>query len=156
MHFFPYREIISERPSRTLHNAADGEGAMSIRVLHIDDDIHIQNIVELSLGLDPEIEVTSCSTAKEGIAVAVNRAPDLILCDVCMPDMDGPAMLARLRENPGTADIPFVFLTANTRKREIEQLRVFGLVGVITKPFEPTKLAESVRDRLQSLREHKT
>jgi two-component system OmpR family response regulator len=114
----------------------------------------MRSIVAFSLGLDATIDVTSCGNAKEAIAIAMDQHPDLILCDVRMPGMDGPAMLARLRENANTANIPFVFVTANARPQEVEQLRALGSVAVITKPFEPTTLAVAIRDRLRSVQGH--
>jgi two-component system OmpR family response regulator len=127
---------------------------MATRILHIDDDSVMRDIVALSLSLVPAIELTSCGDAREALAVATSRAPDIILCDVVMPDMSGPTMLAHLRENPNTAKIPFVFITANARAKEVETLKALGSVAVITKPFDPITLAETVIDHLNLVREH--
>ena len=112
------------------------------------------DIVAFSLALNSAIELTSCGDAREAIAVATSRAPDLILCDVVMPNMSGPAMLARLRENPNTAKIPFVFITANARAKEVGSLEALGSVAVITKPFDPITFAETVLSHLRLVREH--
>jgi chemotaxis response regulator CheB len=77
--------------------------------------------------------------------VATDWSPDMILCDVMMPVMDGPATLARLRECPQTADIPVVFMTARAQTRELEHFRSLGAAGVIPKPFDPLTLAGMVR-----------
>jgi CheY-like chemotaxis protein len=66
-----------------------------------------------------------------------------------MPVMDGPATLLALRENPITADIPVIFMTARAQARELDRFRSLGAVGVIAKPFDPMTLASSVRDYLQ-------
>ena len=75
--------------------------------------------------------------------------PDVILLDVMMPVMDGPATLSRLRANPMTADIPVIFMTARAQARELDRFRSIGAVGVIAKPFDPMTLAASVRRQLQ-------
>ncbi len=66
----------------------------------------------MSLRLDPDFTVRGCASGEEGLAVAAEEMPDLILLDVMMPVMDGPTTLARLRENPRTAGIPVIFMTA--------------------------------------------
>jgi CheY-like chemotaxis protein len=71
---------------------------VSYRVLHIDDDPLMRDVVEHSLNLDPAFTLASCASGDEALAVAGEWPPDLILCDVMMPEMDGPAVLARLRE----------------------------------------------------------
>src|SRR3984885_11167895 len=85
---------------------------MPFRILHIDDDSDIREIVALSLSLDPALILKSCAEGADALATAAAWAPDLILCDVMMPGMDGSTMLARLRENPRTAKTPVVFMTA--------------------------------------------
>jgi CheY-like chemotaxis protein len=114
----------------------------------------MRDIMAFSLGLDSAIEVASCESGSEAIVLASDRAPDIILCDVRMPGMDGAELLARLRENPITAKIPFIFVTANARSLEIEMLKALGSVGVITKPFEPTAIAGAVLGYLRLTREH--
>jgi CheY-like chemotaxis protein len=116
-----------------------------LRVLHVDDEPDIREIVELSLGLDPAVTVRSCASGGEALATTGDWPPDLILLDVMMPVMDGPATLARLRETPQTADIPVVFMTARAQTREIEHFRSLGAAGVIPKPFDPITLAGMVR-----------
>ena len=69
-----------------------------------------------------------------------------------MPNMDGPAVLARLRENPDTAKIPVIFITARASADERERLMALGAAAVIAKPFYPVKLAETVRRHLQSIK----
>src|SRR5712692_6585134 len=122
----------------------------SHRILHVDDEPDIREIVELSLGLDPGFTVRSCASGDDALATAVDWPPDLILCDVVMPVMDGPTTLARLRECPQTINIPVVFMTARAQARELEHFRSLGATGVIAKPFDPMKLANSVRDHLRS------
>ena len=116
-----------------------------LRVLHVDDEPDIREIVELSLGLDPDLSVRSCASGSEALAATSDWPPDLILLDVMMPGMDGPATLARLRGASRTADIPVVFMTARAQARELEHFRSLGAIGVIAKPFDPLTLAGMVR-----------
>jgi CheY-like chemotaxis protein len=121
-----------------------------VRILYVDDEQDIREIVDISLGLDPALWVRGCASGAEALAMAADWSPDMILCDAVMPVMDGPATLARLRECPQTADIPVVFLTSRAQLREIEHFKSLGAVGVIVKPFDPMTLAHSVRSHLRS------
>jgi CheY-like chemotaxis protein len=121
----------------------------TFRILHVDDEPDIREIVELALGLDPGFATRSCGSGVEALAVAVDWQPDIILCDVMMPVMDGPTTLMRLRENALTANIPVVFMTARAQTRELDRFRSLGALGVIPKPFDPLTLAASVRGYVQ-------
>ena len=121
----------------------------ALHVLHVDDEPDIREVVEMSLGLDADFETRSCGSGQEALDVAASWHPDLILLDVMMPGMDGPATLAHLRENAQTASIPVVFMTARAQTREIERFRSLGVVGVIPKPFDPMTLAASVREYVE-------
>jgi len=125
---------------------------MPFRILHIDDDSDIREIVALSLSLDPALMSISCAAGADALATAAEWAPDLILCDVMMPGMDGPTMLERLRENPKTAKIPVVFMTARAGSNELEHLMSIGAAAVFTKPFDPMLLADMVRAQLRSVK----
>jgi two-component system OmpR family response regulator len=120
-----------------------------LRVLYIDDEPDIREVVELSLGLDPCILVRSCASGNAALALAPDWAPDIILCDVVMPAMDGPATLARMRQCPQTVNTPFVFMTSRAQAREIEHFKSLGAAGIILKPFDPMTLASSVRSHLR-------
>ena len=120
----------------------------SVRVLHVDDEPDIRAIVEYALGLDDTFALRSCSSGEHALEVAPKWSPDIILLDVMMPVMDGPATLARLRENSQIADTPIVFMTARAQTHEVEHFRALGADGVIAKPFDPMTLATSVRGHL--------
>ncbi len=122
----------------------------SLRILHVDDEPDIREVVELSLGLDPAFSVRSCASGADALAMAADWSPDMILCDVMMPVMDGPATLARLRECPRTVSTPVVFMTARAQTRELEYFKSLGAIGVIPKPFDPMTLANAVRGHLRS------
>jgi CheY-like chemotaxis protein len=123
----------------------------AVRVLHVDDEPDIREIVALSLGLDPDLTVRSCGSGGDALAAAAAWTPDLILLDVMMPMMDGPTTLTHLRQSPRTADIPVVFMTARAQPRELEHFVALGAEGVIAKPFDPMTLAAAVRNYVGGL-----
>jgi CheY-like chemotaxis protein len=125
----------------------------SFRILHVDDEPDIREVVEISLGLDPDFATRCCGSGEEALVAAIDWQPDIILCDVMMPVMDGPATLMRLRENAATANIPVVFMTARAQTRELDRFRSLGALGVISKPFDPMTLAASVRSYVQPARD---
>ena len=127
-----------------------------IRVLCVDDEPDIREILDMSLGIDPEFEVRACASGVDALATAVDWSPSIILLDVVMPVMDGPTTLAKLRQNPRTTDIPVVFLTACMRSDEVEQFISLGVQGVVPKPFDPMTLAASVRGYLSATPDHHT
>jgi two-component system, OmpR family, response regulator len=124
---------------------------MSTRILYVDDEPDIREVVDISLGLNPDFEVRECASGTEAITAAAEWSPALILLDVIMPGMDGPTTLAQLRKNPQTSAIPVLFMTARTQAREIEQMLSLGAQGVIAKPFDPMLLAGVVRNHLEAL-----
>ena len=117
----------------------------ALRVLHVDDEPDIREVVEFSLSLDPDLAMRSCASGEEALVVAERWMPDIVLLDVMMPVMDGPSTLEHLRNNPSMAGIPVVSMTARAQSRELDLFRSLGAVGVIAKPFDPMTLAASVR-----------
>jgi two-component system OmpR family response regulator len=117
-----------------------------IRILHVDDEPDIREVVQVSLGLDPDFSVRSCASGRDALAVTADWSPDLVLLDVMMPDMDGPTTLARLRERPATVEVPIVFMTARAQASDIEDFMSLGAAGVIAKPFDPMTLPSRARD----------
>jgi len=118
---------------------------MSLRVLHVDDEPDIREVVQLALGLDPDFDVRSCECGRDGLAAAISWSPDLVLIDVMMPIMDGPTTLAEMRRRSDTSGIPVVFMTARAQPHELKHFVSLGAKGVIQKPFDPMTLAASVR-----------
>jgi CheY-like chemotaxis protein len=117
----------------------------ALRVLHVDDEPDIREVVEFALLLDQNLVMRSCASGEEALVVAEAWRPDIVLLDVMMPAMDGPTTLSRLHANPRTAGVPVIFMTARAQSRELDLLRSLGAVGLIPKPFDPMTLAASVR-----------
>ena len=124
----------------------------TVRILHVDDEPDIREIVGMALGLNADFEVRACANGPDAVATAAEWSPSLILLDVMMPGMDGPTTLAHLRKDARTADIPVLFMTARAQAREVQQLVALGAHGVISKPFDPMTLASQVRSHLQTIR----
>jgi CheY-like chemotaxis protein len=120
------------------------------RVLHVDDDPDVRAVVAHSLGLDPLFDTRSCPCGEDALKEAGTWSPDLIICDVVMPVMDGPATLARLRDNPRTARIPVIFMTTQSEAQQRAHFAALGAEGVIAKPIDPATLAKLVRRHLHS------
>jgi CheY-like chemotaxis protein len=121
----------------------------ALRILHVDDEPDIREVVDMALSLDPELTVQSCASGGDALMAAADWLPDLILLDVMMPGMDGPSTLSQLRDSPQTAGIPVVFMTARAQPRELQHFISLGAEGVISKPFDPMTLAISVRRHIQ-------
>lgn len=120
-----------------------------LSILHVDDEPDIREVAELSLQLDPGIVVVSVPSGREAIPrFEDGLRPDVILLDVMMPEMDGPATLAEIREMEGHLDTPVIFMTARAQAQEQHRYLALGARAVILKPFDPMTLAGDVRDLL--------
>jgi two-component system cell cycle response regulator DivK len=91
------------------------------------------------------VRTLEAATASEGIRLAVEHLPDVILMDVRLPDMDGPAALVRLRADPRTAGIPVVAVTSSAMMGDRERLLSAGFDGYLEKPISVKEFAEQVR-----------
>ena len=114
------------------------------RLLYVDDDPDIQTIASLALVDIGGLELLMCSSGAEALARYAAFAPQLILLDVMMPGLDGPATLVELRRLPDWAATPVVFVTAKVRTQERQRYLDLGAAEVIPKPFDPMTLAEQL------------
>jgi CheY-like chemotaxis protein len=114
-------------------------------VLMVDDEPHIRRVGELALRSVGRWEVRLAQSGEEALELALAERPDVILLDVMMPGMDGPMTLERLREQPETADIPVIFMTAKVQRHEVDRYLRLGARGVISKPFDPMTLPDEIR-----------
>lgn len=116
------------------------------RILYLEDEPDIQTIAQLALETIGQFTVEACSSGAEAIEKAENFAPDLMLLDVMLPDMDGPTTLSELRKLSRTAETPAVFMTAKVQSQEVEAFKAMGALDVIAKPFNPATLADQLKD----------
>jgi CheY-like chemotaxis protein len=116
------------------------------RILYVEDEPDIQAVARLALETVGGFTVEVCSSGAEAVARAPAFAPDLVLLDVMMPGMDGPGTLAALRALPALARTPVVFMTAKVQPAEIANFRSLGALEVIAKPFDPMRLADTIRE----------
>lgn len=122
--------------------SADAVKPKAWKVLVIEDDARWRTLVELSLEADGHIVLTAAD-GLAGLALASEK-PDVILCDVEMPRLNGYAVLEALRQQPELRSIPFIFLTARSARSDQRKGMVLGADDYITKPFEPRELIESI------------
>lgn len=115
-----------------------------MRLLLIDDDPQIIRLVRFALSAE-SAEVVSFTDAAEGLAAAARERFDGLLLDVMMPNADGRATLAALRDSAASRDLPVIFMTAKSRADEIAELRRLGAADVIRKPFDPATLPAEIR-----------
>ena len=114
-------------------------------IVCIDDDPDILVIAQMCLEDIGGYQVTCFGSARDGIAQTPEIHPDLIMLDVMMPGMDGPAALKALRDNPALDDVPIVFMSARVQSSEVQDYYQLGVNGVIPKPFSPDALSSQVR-----------
>ncbi len=118
------------------------------KILIIEDNDEVREntaeILELS-----DYEVVTASDGKEGVALALKEKPDLIVCDIMMPKLDGYGVLHLLSKHKETLNIPFIFLTAKSEKQDFRKGMESGADDYITKPFDGTELLNAIEARLK-------
>ena len=128
---------------------AEREG-LPQRVMYVEDDPDIRAIAEIALQDVGGFTARLCESGAHALKVAPEFDPELVLLDVMMPGMDGPETLRALRELPGMAQVPVIFMTARLQRSEIDEYRALGAAGVIPKPFAPMTLSEQISEILAS------
>lgn len=119
-------------------------------ILLIEDNLDVREntaeILELA-----DYKVLTAENGKIGIELAKKNLPDLIICDIMMPELDGYGVIHVLGKNPETASIPFIFLTAKTEKADMRKGMNMGADDYLTKPFDDLELLDAVEIRLKKL-----
>ena len=115
------------------------------RILYVEDEPDIQAVAKLALEQVGGFTLEVCSSGKEAMEKAEAFAPQLILLDVMMPEMDGPTTLQNLRKMDSLKSVPVVFMTAKVQPQEIQEYLAMGAVEVIAKPFDPMALSDQIR-----------
>ncbi|WP_298327519.1 response regulator [uncultured Dokdonia sp.] len=117
------------------------------KVLLIEDDMALrENTAEL-LELS-NYEVTTAPNGRIGIDLAIANPPQIVVCDIMMPEVDGYGVLEALSSNPSTSHIPFIFLSAKTEHKEIRKGMDMGADDYLTKPFEEEELISAIESRI--------
>ena len=119
-----------------------------VKILVIEDEVEIRsNLLEL-LSIE-DYDVVAADNGVTGLLGAIEHSPDLIICDVMMPELDGYHVLQALRQEPETLTVPFIFLTALANKGDIRRGMVLGADDYLTKPFTRSDVLTAVETRLQ-------
>ena len=118
------------------------------KILLIEDNNEVRENTAEILSL-ANYEVITARNGKVGAELAQSALPDLVICDIMMPELDGYGVLHILSKKPSTARIPFIFLTAKAEKADTRKGMSLGADDYLTKPFDDTDLLKSVEVRLQ-------
>ncbi|MEO7713471.1 MAG: response regulator [Gemmatimonadaceae bacterium] len=108
-----------------------------MRILAADDEADVRLLLQLALGMSSDVSCTIVSSGREAIDRALVEPYDLIVLDGMMPELDGAATCRLLKNDPRTAEVPVVFLTALTSESARDELRAAGAAGFVGKPFDP-------------------
>jgi CheY-like chemotaxis protein len=114
------------------------------RILLVDDEENLVSVIQICLQKLGGWTVLTAASGLEGLRCAETEQPDAILLDVMMPDLDGLAVLRRLKENPKTQNIPVILITAKMQSAHQSEYAQLNLAGVLAKPFDPLELAKHV------------
>jgi len=120
------------------------------RILAVDDEKLIVLAIKANLVLEG-YEVIEAYDGVEALQKIEEEKPDLVILDVMMPEMNGWEVLTRIRENPETANLPVVMLTALAQDRDVEEGTLRGADVYLTKPFEPEDLVLTVNRILEAV-----
>ena len=122
---------------------------MSPRVLVVDDDPQVLRLMRVNLELEG-YDVVSAPDGEEALEAVVTEHPDVVVCDVMMPGVDGLTVLRNLRANPKTSKIPFVVVSAKAQRSDVKAALDMGADKYITKPFDPQELLDAVEHLLNT------
>lgn len=115
------------------------------KILYVEDDLHIQTLITMSLEDIGGFELKTCSSGKEALTKIQDYKPDLLLLDIMMPIMNGVELLQEIRKIPEFANKPAIFITAKIQMDDIVNYSKLGILGVIAKPFDPVTISDTIR-----------
>jgi CRP-like cAMP-binding protein len=118
------------------------------KILLIEDNTAVRENTSEILSL-ANYDVTTAKNGREGAELAQKLLPDLIVCDIMMPELDGYGVLHILGKKPETASIPFIFLSAKAEKADMRKGMNLGADDYLTKPFDETELLNAIETRLR-------
>jgi CheY-like chemotaxis protein len=117
-------------------------------ILIIDDAVHIRRLITRMLQLSG-FETLEAADGLQGVNVLKEQKPDIVTCDIAMPNMDGYGFVKAARENPETQDVPIIMLTATGQEEEVVKAMALGANAYLTKPFSSSRLLEIIYDQLE-------
>jgi len=117
---------------------------MGKRVLVVDDDRVIQQLLEVNLELEGYDVVATASDGREALEKIAELKPDIVILDIMMPKMDGLEVCRHLKADPDLANIPVILLSARAQDMDIREGLDIGANAYLTKPFDPVELLEVV------------
>jgi DNA-binding response OmpR family regulator len=112
-------------------------------ILAIEDERDVRENLQEILELEG-FDVLTAENGKIGLQIAIDRQPDLIICDVMMPELDGYGVIAALRQNPLATEIPFIFLSAKSTDEDRAKGIELGANDYLTKPFTPKDICKAI------------
>ena len=118
------------------------------KILLVEDDASLRENIEELLDLNG-FRVFTAPNGKVAIEVAQKEHPDLVLCDIMMPEMDGYEVLEELSSFEATRNIPFIFVSAKTERHDVRKGMDMGADDYLTKPFEEEELINTINARLE-------
>ncbi|MBS1773637.1 MAG: response regulator [Bacteroidetes bacterium] len=118
------------------------------KILFIEDNTEIRENISEILAL-AGYNVLTADNGKAGVSIAIAELPNLIICDIMMPELDGYGVIHMLHRNATTKSIPFIFLTAKAERAEIRKGMDLGADDYITKPFSGTELLSAIESRFR-------
>ena len=127
-----------------LERSGPGKPARGPLVLLVDDDAQVREVVRVNLEMEG-YAVREAANAEDGLAALEDEAPDLILLDVMMPQVDGWEMLRRVHERHGVGSIPVIMFSGKVEEDSMRAAASRGAQGFIGKPFNPQQLIESTK-----------
>ncbi|NOQ74940.1 MAG: response regulator [Crocinitomix sp.] len=123
---------------------------MAVKIALIEDNHDMRENIEEILEL-ADYEVVTADNGKKGVSLIKQELPDLILCDIMMPELDGYGVLYMISRDPKTAAIPFIFLTAKSEREDFRKGMNLGADDYLTKPFDDRQLLDAVERRLKRI-----
>ncbi len=121
---------------------------MNKKILIIEDNDDIRESTAEMLELAGYVTLTA-KNGRIGVEFAIKNVPDIILCDIMMPELDGYGVLYLLQKNPKTANIPFIFMTAKAERADMRKGMEMGADDYLTKPFDDVELFNAIESRLK-------
>jgi DNA-binding response OmpR family regulator len=113
-------------------------------ILVIEDERDVRENLQEILEME-DFNVLTAENGKVGLQIAIDRQPNLIICDVMMPELDGYGVISALRQNPLSNSIPFIFLSAKSTDEDREKGIKLGANNYLTKPFTPKEICKAIK-----------